>query len=192
MTETWKPIAGYEEFYLVSNTGRIKSLSRTVNCGRGVLTRPGKELKARPNSRGYLRVQLTKNGHKKALFVHRLVAEAFVSKPESCNIVNHLDFNYQNNRADNLEWTTGNGNVQYSLVRDRYKRTPEMKAAFKKMLDETRGVAVVGTEIKTGKKIKFPVLNDVKKAGFQPSCVCACCKRKRATHGGYTWVYDNG
>lgn len=192
MTEIWKPIAGYEEFYLVSNTGKIKSLARTVNCGRGVLTRQGKELKTRPNSRGYLRVMLVGNGERKEVFVHRLVAEAFVPKPENCNVVNHKDFNYQNNRADNLEWTTATGNVKYSFDRGRYKRTPEMKAAFKKFLDETRGVAVVGTEIKTGNKIKFPVLNDVKKAGFQPSCVCDCCKGKRATHGGYTWEYENG
>lgn len=32
-------------------------------------------------------------------------------------------------------------------------------------------------------------LNDVKKYGFQPSCVCNCCKGKRKTHKGYYWRY---
>ena len=32
-------------------------------------------------------------------------------------------------------------------------------------------------------------LNDCKSAGFEPSCVCYCCKGKQKTHKGYTWRY---
>lgn len=37
----------------------------------------------------------------------------------------------------------------------------------------------------------FENLNGVAKAGFQPSCVCNCCKGIRKTHKGYVWTYEN-
>ena len=52
-----------------------------------------------------------------------------------------------------------------------------------------RGKAVLGINIKTGEKIIFQCLNDCKKDGFEPSCICDCCKKKRKTHKGYAWEY---
>ena len=31
MKEVWKPIEGYEDYYEVSNTGRVRGKTRTVN-----------------------------------------------------------------------------------------------------------------------------------------------------------------
>ena len=42
--------------------------------------------------------------------VHRLVAKTFIPNPHNLEIVNHLDGDKQNNRVDNLEWTTRAGN----------------------------------------------------------------------------------
>ena len=38
--------------------------------------------------------------------VHRMVALCWLDKPESCNVVHHINGNRADNRADNLEWVT--------------------------------------------------------------------------------------
>jgi hypothetical protein len=100
--EIWKDVAEYEGLYIVSNTGRIKSLFRYK-----------KELKPKTEQNGYNRVQLFKNKKGKWLSVHRIVAEAFCDKPEGCDIVNHKDENKLNNNANNLEWCTAKYNNSY-------------------------------------------------------------------------------
>lgn len=62
------------------------------------------------NEHGYRKITL--NG--KSIRVHRLVAAAFCSKPQGCDVVNHLDGSRNNNRAGNLEWTTSGGNTRHA------------------------------------------------------------------------------
>lgn len=176
MMEEWRPIAGHEKHYEVSNLGRVRST-------------PGRVLKLQTNNHGYLYVYLKFGGRGKS-YIHRLVAEAFVpnSDPAKNTVVNHIDFNPQNNRADNLEWTTDKGNVHHSIKSGRYERT-EAWLAHLREYNEKNGKSVVGRDILTGNVVKFKCLNDCRMAGFEPSCVCACCKGKRKTHKGYTWRY---
>ena len=93
--EIWKDVPGYEGLYQVSNWGQVKSLKF------------GKEriLKPSANSRGYLRVALSKDGKAKTYRIHQLVAMVFLDhQPDGMNIViNHLDNNPLNNKLDNLE-----------------------------------------------------------------------------------------
>lgn len=171
----WKPIANYEGLYEVSDLGEIRSL------------RQNKILKGIPNSRGYLRVELCDENHKKTkAFIHRVVAEAFCERPSWCCVVNHLDFNPQNNRADNLEWTTLLGNMRYSADRGRLNKTEVWK---KKIIESQRRKAVVATSKADGKEQLYESVNEVRNHGFQPSCVCACCEGKRQSHAGYFWRY---
>lgn len=191
--EIWKDIRGYENIYVVSNLGRVASLNRiqTDKNGREVRYK-GKILIPHPNSSGYLRVQLKREGVMKAHFVHRLVAIHFVDNPspQCFSIVNHLDSNHLNNRADNLEWTTIDGNNKHAIERGRMKRTKEWLQHLRKT-NEKNGVAVIGTNIATGEVIRFVCLNDCKSKGFQPSCVCNCCQGTRKSHKGYRWRYEN-
>ncbi|WP_423790314.1 HNH endonuclease signature motif containing protein, partial [Listeria monocytogenes] len=56
------------------------------------------------NQDGYIRVSLTKDKARKKVFLHVLVASAFLgAKPDGCEI-NHKDGNKENNAADNLEY----------------------------------------------------------------------------------------
>jgi len=189
LTEVWKDVKGFEQYYQISNFGNIRSKGRTVRCGNGFLFRPGKLLRPRPNSVGYLRIDLKSNGNTKHVFIHRLVAKHFVPNPDGLDTVNHKDFNPKNNSAENLEWTTRNGNYQYSFKKGRFNRTPKWRSNLKNALDKVMGKPVTGTEIKTGHKIKLNALNDCKKYGFQPSCVCHCCQGKRKSHKGFMWEY---
>lgn len=185
----WKPIAGHEQHYEVSNLGRVRSIGGYVKRGLGGYNRPGKILNQQANNKGYMYVYLRYGGHVKA-YVHRLVALAFVEndKPGEKKVVNHIDFNPRNNQADNLEWTTDKGNVNHSIHAGRYERTEEWKRKLREANEKT-GQSVIGRNVSTGEEITFKCLNDCRYAGFQPSCVCQCCRGQRNEHKGYTWRY---
>jgi len=54
---------------------------------------------------------------------HRMVALHFIPNPNNYPEVNHLDFNRENCKWDNLEWTTRSRNVLHALSNERnYKR----------------------------------------------------------------------
>jgi hypothetical protein len=189
--EIWKDINGYEGCYQVSNFGNVRSLERQLADKNGKLkTYKERLLMLQPNSRGYFRVNLKKQGIDHKVFVHRLVAMHFVDNPDGItnNIVNHIDNDYTNNSADNLEWTTLKGNSQHAKKQGRLKRDNHWRAR-QRAKHEANGRSVVGTNIKTGEMVRFVCLNDSRKAGFEPSCVCECCKNERRTHAGYTWRY---
>lgn len=190
--EIWKDIQGYEGIYQVSNLGNIRSLNRTVVYKNGKRVRyKGKHLIPAPNSRGYLRVELKGNGEKATWFVHRLVATHFVENPTPSvtKIVNHLDSNILNNKSDNLEWTTPSGNIQHSLKYGNSKRTKEwldhLHESQKKYYKPVAGFDPVSGEI----KIIFESLNGCREHGYQPSCVCVCCKNPGRKHKGLSWKY---
>jgi hypothetical protein len=105
--EQWKTIEGYED-YQVSDLGNIKSFKR------------GKErILKHSTTHGYLHVILSVNGKQKNRLVHQLVAIAFLNhKP--CGhklVINHKDFNKQNNHVDNLEVVTQRENVNHKHIK---------------------------------------------------------------------------
>lgn len=102
--EEWREIQGYDCKYFVSNMGRVASLKH----------RKVRILKAFPNNKGYYRVCLCKDGKGKHFLVSRLVAEAFCENPrsEEADVVDHIDGDVRNNRADNLQWLTKSENAK--------------------------------------------------------------------------------
>jgi len=104
MLEEWKPVLEYEEIYCVSSSGRIKRIAP----GRG--TYPGLILKPDARSNGYISVELWRDGKNKRISIHRLVAAAFIPNSENFPVVNHLNGIRDDNRVENLEWTTRSEN----------------------------------------------------------------------------------
>jgi hypothetical protein len=103
----WKPVVGYEGVYEVSNTGLVRRVySKTY---------PYPRLLKQSTRRGYLSVDLSKNGKSKTYTVHRLVADAFLPNPNKYEQVNHIDENKANNSVENLEWCTCSYNIRHSL-----------------------------------------------------------------------------
>ena len=101
--EIWCPIKGYESQYQVSDQGRVKSLKFGKERIRKQVRIP----------KGYLQVQLWKNGEMKWYLVHRLVAQAFIPNPNNLPEVNHKDEDKENNSVQNLEWCDRKYNVNY-------------------------------------------------------------------------------
>lgn len=117
MIEEWKSIKGYETLYEVSNTGKVRSLSRKVivkNKYGAVSTRMTKAKELKPQMRGqYYMVWLCKNGNSKQYYIHRLVAETFLNNFDDLRDINHKDENKLNNNVSNLEFCTHKYNMNY-------------------------------------------------------------------------------
>jgi len=119
--EQWKSIIGYEDYYLISNLGRVKSKERIViypnSCfnktNKGVL-RKERFLKPSKKKR-YLSVTLSKDGVKNYPLIHRLVAIHFIENPKNLPTVNHIDGVKHNNVYFNLEWCTPSDNTQHAI-----------------------------------------------------------------------------
>ena len=117
--EIWKDVPGFEGRYQVSNLGRVKSLSFMQRY----LLRNGAEAYRRTAERivsqqkinsGYLIVHLHLDNARKAVTVHRLVAEAFLPAPAG-ETVNHIDGVKTNNVASNLEWSSYTDNHLHAV-----------------------------------------------------------------------------
>jgi len=83
--------------YAVSDGGRIMSFNAEYS--------DGKILKGSV-IQGYVSLKCRINKKEKTLYVHKLVAEYFLSKKEGDLYVIHLDYDKMNNKLDNLEWAT--------------------------------------------------------------------------------------
>lgn len=172
--EIWKDIAGYEGLYQVSNLGRVKSLDRAVHHKRlGTTQRIGKFISSAINSRGYAVVTLHRDGTKKTLAVHRLVAVAFFGEHENME-VNHIDQDRTNNCLDNLEWVTHLANMHHGDLLERAK-SAQHKKPVSAYDDEGN---IIGT---------FESMGEAARNGFHASAISAVIKGKRKTHCGFVW-----
>ncbi len=101
--EVWKPIAGYEQFYMVSNLGRVKRL---------VGYRARKERVLKPGTQsGFMGVALCANGTPRTISVSRLVLMAFVGPGDGLEAC-HNNHDIRDNKLSNLHWGTRLQNEQ--------------------------------------------------------------------------------
>lgn len=169
MQEEWTHIQDYED-YLVSNFGRVKSLKK----GTEVILRPILDAK------GYLRVNLYKDGIRHMLKIHRLVATTFIANPNGLPQVNHKDGNKENNHVDNLEWVTESQNSQHAFnngLRDapRGEQNGQHKLT-QKDVDEIRKSYIKGDLMFGGKAL-------AKKYGVDPITISRIVNNQR-------WSYN--
>lgn len=125
--EHWKPISNVnghmmQDYYLVSNKGRVKSKQRVVAVHKGNKITykhvPEMMCSCITADSGYVHVTLVDaNKVAYSVLVHRLVASEFCenSDPNSKTVVNHIDGNKQNNCSDNLEWCTYLENSRHAV-----------------------------------------------------------------------------
>ena len=125
LPEEWRHVVGYEGYYEISNHGRVRSVHRDIPSGEHRRILHGKPIK--PNmKKGYCAVVLTAYHRRKHVWIHRLVAQAFIPNPDNLPQVNHKDENRSNNYVENLEWCTSKYNVNYGTGRQRMSATSRL------------------------------------------------------------------
>ncbi|AEQ60429.1 HNH endonuclease [Acanthamoeba polyphaga mimivirus] len=167
-SEIWKeiPIEGFEK-YMVSNFGNVKNINTD-------------KILSQSNRGGYFSVYLKpKDIDAQQKKIHRLVALTFVKNkdPENKKVVNHINGDKLDNRAENLEWVTASENVQHAVDNNLITVTKR---------------AVIQCNLKTGKKIKeFESVTDASnETGISTGHICDAANGKWKQAGGFAWKYS--
>ena len=206
-----KPVKGYEGYYEVDQFGRVFSVERVIsvddNGRKYEKTVSGKQCL---KNNGYKSVSLTKGGETKSLYVHRLVAEAFIQNPDNLPMVNHKDEDKTNNFMDNLEWCDAEYNNTYGTKTSRQaskirgvqhtdeqnkKISASMKEYYKthssksigRISEKRKGViGIRGSEI-----LLFKCVKDAANAvlGSRANIVRSCNSKTRTAYG-YKWMWE--
>lgn len=125
---------------------------------------------------GDYRVNLCKNGKAKTVYIHRLVAEAFIPNPNNYNEVNHIDENKTNNTIENLEWASHKTNVNHATCIQRRASTTTSRYGRPVLCVETGQVYASSTVIQ-------------KELGYGKGNIWLACNGGLKTAYGYHWVY---
>lgn len=113
--ETWRDVVGFEGLYVISNLGKLKSIDRKIKTKDGwCFFRKGIDITIRKNNFGYYDTRLCKNGSKKSVFLHRIIAEAFIPNPDNLPMINHINGIKTDNRIENLEWVSASENSKHA------------------------------------------------------------------------------
>ena len=193
--EIWRPIKGYEGLYEVSNLGRIRSLDRMIIQPDGVKRlwkgRIRKPIKDTRENKGYLRVELSKDGILKKFAIHRLVAQTFIPNTNNLPQINHKDEDKINNfvfvnkdgsvdlNKSNLEWCDGKYNVNYGT---RNKR-----------IAKTQSTPVLQIGLESNEIIaEYPsTMEAARQLNIGSGAISMCCNGKLKTYKGFKWRYQD-
>lgn len=164
MSEEWTDVKDYEDKYQVSSLGRVRN-KRTHNI-----------LKHSLNKHGYHRVNLYNEFGMKSKFVHRLVAQAFISNYENKPEVNHIDEDKENNMASNLEWSTRKDNINHGTRNERSSKK--------------QSIPIIATNLKTGESREFYGTNEcARQLSLDSGNICKVLKGRLTQFKGYVFKY---
>ena len=184
--EFWKDIPGLEGYYQASNLGRVRSVThdRVVNVfNKAVVTKKvkGRVLSIKgKNNKGYYVFNITVDGKRKTLMLHRVIANTWLPNPNNLPCVNHKDEDTNNSCVFNLEWCDVSYNNAYgtAVKRAAIKRSKPVIQCTKEgaFVKEWESVTQASEEL-----------------NISANSICAVCKNKKSylTAGGFKWNYKS-
>ena len=156
--ENFIPIKGFEHEYAIDCHGHILSL----------LT--DQYVTQTPDTNGYLKVTLMKDGKRYVRRTHRLVAEHFIPNDEpNKTVINHIDGNKQNPEYTNLEWCTQQENVQHAHTTGLQTKTSDKSV------------------VRGDGRVYRSLTEAAQDNNITKSAISKVINGKRKTAGGFTW-----
>ena len=151
-------IPNYQGYY-ISKKGEVYS-----NRGRFELSEP--KLLKQGLQNGYPSVALYKTGNKGSkggtkVYIHRLLALAFIPQIEGKDCVNHIDGNKLNNNLNNLEWVTKAENNLHAFKTGLMKQTKYTKEQSLEVLKRYHVKGQKQTEISKEMNVPINFVNDL-------------------------------
>lgn len=178
--EIWRDTAGYEDLYQTSTYGRIRSKIKNTR----ITDKKDRVMRQKMDNKGYMRVNLHKDGVCRSELVSRLVASTFVPNPENLPHVGHDDDIKTNNNVTNLYWTDYPENNRHNgkLERLHIDHNAKIETIKQKLSHPVKGISIDGTD-----EIVFSSMQDAQRHGFSEGKISMCIHGKRKKHKGYTW-----
>lgn len=191
MIEQWLPVRGYEEFYEIANTGRVRSHIRRIVYPSGrIELRKAREMKPIVQKRsGYCNIGLTNaKGIQKIVRFHRLIAQHFIPNPNNLPQVNHEDFDKQNNSAANLVGCDAFYQNRHAATKPNRKWNNATFPKYGKDNYRSRPVRVLSLD---GKLLHTFESGNLAATALncQQSHVSVCCHGQRKHHKGYKFQF---
>lgn len=158
--------------WLVSNTG--------------IVTADGKVLNQYLSSKGYKKVTLGR----KSVFVHRLVALAFIPPVPGKKEVNHKNGVKTDNSLDNLEWCSRSENMTHAYAAGLHpgvKLYGEKSPNWRRNGDKHPQSMPVLAIFPDGTTKQYRSQGLAAADGFLPPKISLCVNGLRKTHGGVRW-----
>lgn len=183
--EEWRDVVGYEDYYMVSNFGRIININTIIEDKLRNRTKKQTLLKTRidnRNSKYYYTVRLYKNKNSNIKYVHRLIAEAFIPNPECLPEIDHIDRNGLNNNINNLRWCNHKDN------QNNINTKKAMSVSHINVPQPKRWKPVVQLQNNVLVKI-YPRMLDAESDGFSHVAILHVIKGKSKHHKGFHWMY---
>jgi len=133
------------------------------------------------NGSGYYRVHCKVEDKSRYIYVHKLVAEAYIPKIDTNSTqVNHKNLNRLDNRVENLEWCTPQENVKHSK-----SENPMQFSHLKKQVAQID--RNTGEILNTFEGIKIASRTTTINSGS----IVKVCQGKKPSAGGFKWKYIN-
>ena len=198
MEEIWVDIEGYEGFYQVSNLGRIRSIEREIYKSNNIKQISKSHILKFEKRKGYNYVHLFKNGIRKRMAVHRLVAEAFIPNPDNKPQIDHINTIRDDNRVENLHWVTPKENMENPLTKENKSKSQKGKSKgepkskeSKDKIGKANSIKVAQLDKDTNELIKIwnSAMEAQRECGFDNGNINRCCRGKYKSHKGYKWMY---
>lgn len=174
--EEWKDIPGLEDYFLISNFGRVKRLEYEMQYRNGAIyTKPEKIIKPiivkqfnkfKKDYSSFLTCRVTLNGKRRTLMISRIVYCLFVHPFNLDNYTKVIlckDLDNFNIRPSNLQLVTVSQKQRRTILRKRYRspfydltesdRKKQREAINKTLQKQVTQYSLKGRKIKTYKSI---------------------------------------